>query len=312
MAALLLAVAQAATPSVLFNTPRSLFTGYYPNSAVVADFNGDGIADLAISHGGIDAGAVSISLGNGDGTFQPEVSYATGSVADSVAVGDFNGDGILDLAVANSYGSGAPVPYGTVSILLGNGDGTFQPAVSYDANSYPGAVAVGDFNGDGALDLVVANNYQYQYTVSILLGNGDGTFQSPVVYAVGNGPVSLVVGDFDGDQNLDIVVANSGSNDLSILLGNGDGTFQPQTTYALSAAPTFVTAADFTGDEARPVWPKSRRRPAFNAVCKTISQSMRILLGRLALVIMDACKLSSRRRVATTACAVLPTPGIVG
>jgi hypothetical protein len=132
----------------------------------VGDFTGDGKLDLAVADFGDalgNGGGVSVLLGNGDGTFQPAVNYAAGSGPASVAVKDFNGDGSLDLAVADNQGS-------TLSVLLGNGDGTFQTAGSYGAGSYPLSVAVGDFTGDGIPDLALANNGANN--VSILLNDG--------------------------------------------------------------------------------------------------------------------------------------------
>ena len=104
----------------------------------------------------------------------------------------------------------------------------------------------GDFNGDGRPDLAVANYGSND--VSVLLGNGDGTFQPQVTYAVGSSPVALVAGDFNGDGRPDLAVANYGANDVSVLLGNGDGTFQPQVTYAVGSSPTALVAGDFNGD----------------------------------------------------------------
>ena len=179
---------------------------------------------------------------NGDGTFKPRVDFATGLFPNSVAVGDFNGDGKPDLALANGSG--------TVSVLLGNGDGTFQPHVEYPAGPGAFSVAVGDFSGDGKLDLAVANNNGNQSgTVSVLLGNGDGTFQPHVDYPVGVGPYSVAVGDFNRDGKLDLVVANYPSIfTVSVLLGNGDGTFQPQVTYPVGRQPISVAVADLSGD----------------------------------------------------------------
>jgi hypothetical protein len=165
-------------------------------------------------------------------------AFGAGTGPISVAVGDFNGDGKLDLAVANNGSN-------NVSILLGNGDGTFQAAVDYGAGTEPWSVAVGDFNGDGKLDLVVANEGG---NVSILLGNGDGTFQAAVNYGAESEPTSVAVGDFNGDGKLDLAVANYGSSNVSILLGNGDGTFKTAVNYAVGSASISMAVGDFNGD----------------------------------------------------------------
>ncbi len=164
-----------------------------------------------------------------------------------VVTGDFNSDGLADVAVVNQFGSDpADISVGTVSILLGNPDGTLQSHVDYAIGNSPRFVIAGDFNGDGKTDLAVANIGSN--TISILLGNGDGTFQSHVDYPAGASPVSIVAGDFNRDGKLDLAVANSGSNSISILLGNGDGTFRSHVDYATSFAPTSVATADFNGD----------------------------------------------------------------
>jgi len=215
-------------------------TGLYPNSLAIRDFNGDGKPDLALANG---SGTVSILLGNGDGTFQPHVEYTAGPGAFSLAVGDFNADGKLDLAVANNNSNLS----GTVSILLGNSDGTFQMHVDYPVGMGPYSVAVGDFNRDGKLDLVVAN-YPSVFTVSVLLGNGDGTFQSQVTYPVGRQPTSVAVADLNGDGKLDLAVADFTDGFVSVLLGNGDGTFQSSVEYPTGRVPSTIIIGDFNGD----------------------------------------------------------------
>jgi hypothetical protein len=123
---------------------------------------------------------ISVLLGDGDGIFRTQVQYAAGVEPLCVALGDFSGDGKLDLATAD-------VVTGSVAVLMGNGDGTFQPFASYPANYGSAWTATGDFNGDGNLDLAVTGSDSN--VVSILIGNGDGTFQSPVSYTVGSDPV---------------------------------------------------------------------------------------------------------------------------
>ena len=187
--------------------------------------------------------------------FKSVVSYPVGTAPLAVAVGDFNHDGKPDLAVAN-WGNPATGDDGSVSILLGNRDGTFQAALNVAVGKNPFSIAVGDFNGDGHADLVVANNGinpaggWLAGTVSVLLGNGDGTFQTHVDYATGTGPDSVAVGDFNGDHVLDVAVEAHPGNVVSVLLGNGDGTFQPHVDYAAGTAGGYgaVAIADFNQD----------------------------------------------------------------
>jgi len=226
-----------------FQTQTTFATGANPVSVTTGDFNGDGKLDLAIANSNLNS--VSILLGNGDGTFQTQTTYATGKTPGSVTTGDFNGDGKLDLAIANSASN-------SVSILLGNGDGTFQTQTTFATGTYPYSVTTGDFNGDGILDLAVANSNCFISpcgggSVSVLLGNGDGTFQTQTTYATGGRPQSVTTGDFNGDGKLDLAVANVDDNTVSILLGNGDGTFQTQTSYATGADPLSLTTGDLNG-----------------------------------------------------------------
>ena len=184
-----------------------------------ADFNGDGFADLAVANSNCPsfpacgAGTISIILGNGDGTFQGPTRFSTGTDTYPyfVAVGDFNGDKIPDLSVAN-YATN------TVGIMLGVGDGTFAPPVTYDVGTKPTSIAIGDFNSDGKLDLAVAN--YGDRTITLLLGKGDGTFTQAAgsPYAVGQYPYQLTAADFNGDGKLDLATANLSDYTVSILL----------------------------------------------------------------------------------------------
>src|SRR6266404_692450 len=166
---------------------------------------------------------------------------AGGTLSWNIIVGDFNGDGKLDLAVATSGDN-------TISVLVGNGDGTFGPPVNSLTNFFPNSITSGDFNGDGKLDLAVAKGNTN--TVAILIGNGDGHFQAPVEYSVGQSPKSVTVGDFNSDGNLDIAVANQNSNTISVLLGKGDGTFGAAIDYPTGAVPVYLVAGDFNRDGA--------------------------------------------------------------
>ncbi|HXJ74514.1 MAG TPA: VCBS repeat-containing protein, partial [Candidatus Dormibacteraeota bacterium] len=193
-----LAVTDAATGTVwirlgvgdgTFLGTTNYVVGSIPQSVAVSDFNGDGKLDLAVANRA--SGDVSVLLGNGDGTFQSASNYAAGVDPLSIAVGDFNQDHKLDLVVANAAIFDDPP---NVSVFLGNGDGTFQAATNYTAGRSPRSVAVGDLNGDSKLDLAVANHGIFENghftnsSVSVLLGNGNGTFQPAVNYTAGDGP----------------------------------------------------------------------------------------------------------------------------
>jgi hypothetical protein len=227
-----------------FEAARSFPAGRQGISVAVEDFNGDGKLDLAVVNDTL-APTVSVLLGNGDGTFQAPLAFPLHTVfASGLVVADFNGDGIPDLAVGGLTGSTV------ISVLLGNGDGTFQAAHTFAAGSYPSSLAVGDFNGDGIPDLAVAdgNPGVTDGTVSVLFGNGDGTFQSPRNSDAGRFPVSIAVADLNDDGMLDVVVAEEGSNNVGVLLGNGDGTFQPLHNIPVGSQNVSVVVADFNGD----------------------------------------------------------------
>jgi hypothetical protein len=231
-----------------FTPAPSPAANFKPDFIAVGDFNADGIPDLAVANDRVPS--VTVLLGNGDGTFRESQTLETGSFCLSVAVGDFNGDGNVDLAVTN-FSRPAELlssDVDTVSILLGNGDGTFVAATAEKpaTGSIPVSSAVADFNGDGKLDLAVAN--YASNTVTILLGNGDGTLTAAASPATGSEPTSIAVGDFNGDGKADLVATDSGSNTVTILLGNGDATFTAGASPGTSSEPSFVAVGDFNGD----------------------------------------------------------------
>jgi FG-GAP-like repeat len=220
----------------------------------LGDVNNDGKLDAVVANA--DSNSVGVLLGNGDGTFQLGVSYGSGgNVPRSVAIEDVNGDGNPDLLVTN-YCEGSSFPCsgkGAVGVLLGNGDGTFRPVVTYDLAVAISPLASADVNGDGKPDLLVSVCNVINFfcvgngAVGVLLGNGDGTFQGAVTYpSCGYGVGSVAVADVNGDAKPDLVMGSSAT--VCVLSGNGDGTFQPAVTYSLGQTANFVAIADVNGD----------------------------------------------------------------
>ncbi len=185
--------------------------------------------------------------------FLPAVGYSSGGkdyigTPGQVAVADLNGDAKPDVVMANYHIS-------AVDVLMGNGDGTLQPAVSYfPGGQFPVAIAIADVNGDGKPDLIVVDQCstgcEDDAVVSVLLGNGDGTFQSAVAYDSGGTTAdSVAVADVNHDGKLDLIVSNYGTGTVGVLLGNGDGTFQPVVDYGAGAYfATWLAVADVNGD----------------------------------------------------------------
>ncbi len=247
-----------------FRSPLNSSAGGYQSTGIaMGDLNGDHIPDLVIANNCADSscasgGTITVLIGKGDGTFKPPVSYASGGQgAFSIVVGDFNRDGIPDVAVVNDCAT-TGCSSGSVGILLGNGDGTFKPAVTYPSGGQGAySLASADFNDDGYADLAVVNNCANGAcsnggAVGVLLGNGDGTFQAPIVSNSGGlFAYSLAVADFNLDRHADLAVTNeyggtSNGGTVSVLLGNGDGTFQAAANYDSDGTNPFsVVAADF-------------------------------------------------------------------
>jgi hypothetical protein len=215
-----------------------------PYATAVGDFNRDGKLDLAVVNY---AGGVIILLGNGDGTFRRGATYGVATEADSIVAADFRGNGILDLVVGERLSE-------NLYVLLGNGDGTFQAPVPYPTIGYASQVATGDFTGDGKLDIIaITESSQTCFCISVLPGNGDGTFGAAILTPVpyNEGALALAVGYFNADNKLDVALTQEflGDNRVSILLGNGDGTFQVNGYYEVTPSPFSVVAADFNGDK---------------------------------------------------------------
>ncbi len=249
-----------------FTALTSPSTGASPVSVAVADLNGDGIPDLAVANSV--GNSVNILLGIGNGTFQPATTINAGAYPQTVAVGNFTSSGHFDLVVADGSGN-------DVTILLGNGDGTFQPGVQYATGPKTVAAVAANMNGDANQDLVIANADLLPGQVTVLYGNGDGTFQTALNYGGVPGsqvtlqnPQAITSADFSCNGTADLAVANAGSNTVSLLLGNGNGTFLPGLSASTDNHPVGIVTADFNKDGIPDV-----------AVVNSLSGDVTVLLG---------------------------------
>jgi len=218
-----------------------------PTSLAVADFNHDGVLDLAVT----EADGVDVLLGNGNGTFKTAKNYRAGDGPVWVATGDFNGDGKVDLVVSDIGQNSGLV---SVNVLLGKGNGTFgSPIETGNLKAGGGNMVVGDFNGDGKLDVAVggADTLLEDLSIVVLFGDGTGKFDNPEYITTGMNPAFVATADFNGDNKPDLIAVNSFSGDVTVLLGNGHGHFAVGPNYAAGGNnPGYSVAAfgDINGD----------------------------------------------------------------
>lgn len=268
-------------PPVSYSIPNQVGLA---SPVIIADFNGDGKPDLAWLAATKSLNTyLAVSLGNGDGTFQPALLQVITAGSGSMAAADFNEDGATDIVISSGLGAliylgngdgtfkaGASFnspPFGayiatadfngdghtdliyanssnTAQIFLGTGDGAFRPAINVGLGAPPAALAVGDMNSDGVPDLAIADTAG---NVHVALGNGDGSFQTPGASAAITPANALQIADLDGDGNADIVISGAAPNSLCVLAGRGDGTFRPAAVYRLGTGGP-IAINDFNGD----------------------------------------------------------------
>lgn len=225
-----------------FQPPVDCFVGRGAHDVIAADFDGDGVLDLAAPIWNFDYLAVlrgNGAAGVGDGTFQPMVSYPVPNEPRVVAAGDWNGDTVLDLATT-AYGGAM------LSVLVGVGDGTFLPAVEHDASGRAYSLAAGDFDGDGLLDVAALN--PAMGSVLLFRGKGDGSLIAAAIAPTAGGSSAAAAADFDGDGAVDLVVADGGIGEVLVLAGDGGGLFTPVDSAATSRPCRDMVVDDFNGD----------------------------------------------------------------
>lgn len=237
-----LAAAGPCDATALFGTGVQFGTAAAPNNVALWDLNGDGSLDVVVAT----LATVSVLLGDGSGSLSASQSFNNGGATTSIglAIGDLNQDGVPDIASTNIVFPFVPI----VSVILGNGDGTFGMPQVYQTNEFGGfpfSVAIADITGNGVPDLAVAND---DGSISVLSGIGNGSFQNAVVYSAGQSPNSIVAGDFDDDGRVDLAITDYGTGTVGILLASIFGGFQPMESYPTGDGAREVSAEDLDGD----------------------------------------------------------------
>jgi len=261
------------TNPILLDTPLAFTTGPNAHFMATGDFNGDGILDLAVTNGDLSLGSYNASLavliGTGNRSYAAPVLYPVGRGARGVVARDFDGDGILDVAVSNLFSN-------TVSVRLGNGsagvgNGTFSTLVNYPTLAGPFGLVAADFNRDGILDLATCLNMANG--VSVLPGLGNGTFGAAFSFALNSAPTGIATGDFNGDGFPDLAVTQNGIGEVAVVLGTGlpvlgSGSFGPAAYVAAGPQPFHILVADFNENGVLDL-----------AVANTASGGIRVLSG---------------------------------
>lgn len=227
-----------------FRRGRSVYTRPYSYAIAAASLRSNGFVDLVVANAGTipsPGNTISVFFGNGKGEFTDAGSITVGRAPISLKVYDINKDGRADIIVANNRSD-------DISIVLGDGDGTFQDAINIYTGSLPNAVAIGDFDGSGLPSIAVANAGSDSVGIVGRVGSKNDFVLSRTIQVGGRAPGSLVVGNFTNNGLLDILTANTYSDNLSFLRGNGDGTFQDGEVFAVGGFPTSINTADFNGD----------------------------------------------------------------